>query len=73
MKIKPENGNDATVGNGVMVSFPMDSKEQVDAMHAKVMELGGSDEGAPGQRMETFYGAYVRDLDGNKLAFYYLG
>lgn len=71
--IKPENGNDATVGNGVMVSFPMDSKEQVDAMYAKVIELGGSDEGPPGQRMETFYGAYVRDLDGNKLAFYYLG
>ncbi|MFL2481271.1 MAG: VOC family protein [Gammaproteobacteria bacterium] len=71
--IKPENGNDATVGNGVMVSFPMDSKEQVDSMHAKAMSIGGSDEGAPGQRMDTFYGAYARDLDGNKLCFYHLG
>ena len=71
--IMPENGNEATVGNGAMVSFPMDSKKQVDSMHAKVMALGGSDEGAPGQRMETFYGAYARDLDGNKLCFYHLG
>ena len=57
--IMPENGNEATVGNGAMVSFPMNSKKQVDSMHAKVMALGGSDEGAPGQRMETFYGAYA--------------
>ena len=71
--IMPENGNEATVGNGAMVSFPMDSKKQVDSTHAKVMALGGSDEGAPGQRMETFYGAYARDLDGNKLCFYHLG
>ena len=71
--IMPENGNEETVGNGAMVSFPMDSKKQVDSMHAKVMALGGSDEGAPGKRMETFYGAYARDLDGNKLCFYHLG
>ena len=71
--IVPENGNEATVGNGTMIALPMGSIEQVDSLHAKVMSLGGSDEGAPGQRMETFYGAYVRDLDGNKLCFYYLG
>jgi len=71
--IKPENGNEATVGNGAMVALPMDSKEQVDEFYAKAMELGATDEGAPGARMETFYGAYIRDLDGNKIAFYYLG
>ena len=71
--IKPENGNEATVGNGAMVALPMDSKEQVDEFYAKAMELGASDEGPPGARMETFYGAYIRDLDGNKIAFYYLG
>jgi len=56
-----------------MVALPMDSKEQVDEFYAKAMELGATDEGAPGARMETFYGAYIRDLDGNKIAFYYLG
>ena len=28
-----------------------------------------TDEGAPGRRTKDFYGAYVRDLDGNKLFF----
>lgn len=65
--IKPEDGNVATVGNGVMVAIAMDSTDKVDAFHAKAMELGGTDEGAPGPRGEGFYAAYFRDLDGNKL------
>lgn len=35
---------------------------------AKAVALGGSDEGAPGPRGSNFFGAYFRDLDGNKLA-----
>lgn len=70
--IKPADGNEATVGNGVMVAIPLDSKEKVDALHAKALELGGADEGAPGQRMDNFYAGYFRDLDGNKLnAFHF--
>lgn len=70
--IKPADGNAATVGNGVMVAIPLDSKEKVDALHAKALELGGTDEGAPGQRMDNFYAGYFRDLDGNKLnAFHF--
>ena len=65
--IKPEDGNAATVGNGVMVAIAMVSTDKVDAFHAKAMELGGTDEGAPGPRGEGFYAAYFRDLDGNKL------
>ncbi len=69
---KPADGNAATVGNGVMVAIPVDSAEKVDALHAKALELGATDEGAPGQRSDTFYAGYFRDLDGNKLnAFYY--
>ena len=49
------------------------SREQVDAVHAKALELGGSDEGAPGQRYPGFYAAYFRDLDGNKLNCCYMG
>lgn len=71
--IKPENGNEATVGNGSMAGLSMDSKEKVDELYAKALELGATDEGAPGARTETFYGAYFRDLDGNKIALYYLG
>ena len=64
---KPFDGNPATVGNGVMVAMKMPSKEAVDAFYQKAIELGATDEGAPGQRGEGFYAGYFRDLDGNKL------
>jgi predicted lactoylglutathione lyase len=65
---KPYDGNAATVGNGVMVALVVMTPEQVDAVHAKALELGGTDEGAPGPRGDSgFYAAYFRDLDGNKL------
>ncbi len=58
-------------GNGVMVAIPGGGREGVDKLYAKAMELGATDEGAPGERVPgVFYGAYVRDLDGNKLCFY---
>lgn len=65
--IKPFNEESASVGNGVMVAIAMNSTEKVDAFHAKALELGGTDEGAPGPRFENFYAGYFRDLDGNKL------
>lgn len=70
--IKPADGNVATVGNGVMVAISVDSAEKVNALHAKALELGGADEGAPGSRMDNFYAGYFRDLDGNKLNAFYM-
>jgi len=64
---KPFDGQPATVGNGVMVAIVVDSPDRVNEMHAKALELGGADEGAPGLRGEQFYAGYFRDLDGNKL------
>ena len=64
---KPFDGSPASVGNGSMVSLAAGGTEQVQALHAKALELGGTDEGAPGLRFGQFYGAYFRDLDGNKL------
>lgn len=64
---RPFDGKAATVGNGVMVALVIDSTDKVDALHAKALELGGADEGAPGPRGDGFYAAYFRDLDGNKL------
>ena len=64
---KPFDGNKATVGNGTMVALTVDSRDLVDSVHAKAVELGGMDEGAPGQRTDGFYAGYFRDLDGNKL------
>ena len=71
--LKPYNGQSATVGNGVMVALVVDSKDKVDALHAKALALGGCCEGPPGQRSEGFYAAYFRDLDGNKLNAFYAG
>ena len=74
---KPYNGNAATVGNGNMTSIACDSRAKVDELYAKAIELGGSCEGPPGVRGEegphAFYGAYFRDLDGNKLAAFRIG
>lgn len=74
---KPYDGNAATAGNGNMTSIACDGRARVDALHAKAMELGGTCEGPPGVRGEeghgAFYGAYFRDLDGNKLCAFRIG
>jgi len=65
--LRPYDGKDATVSNGMMVAIALDSRDKVDALHAKALQLGGADEGAPGLRGGNFYAGYFRDLDGNKL------
>ena len=74
---KPYDGQGATVGNGNMSAIVCDTRARVDALHAKALELGGSDEGAPGLRSDecdtAFYGAYFRDLDGNKMCAFRIG
>ncbi len=70
--ITPYDGKAATVGNGTMVALVVDSTAKVDALHRKALELGGKDEGAPGPRMDGFYAAYFRDLDGNKLNAFHM-
>ena len=69
----PFNKEAASVGNGTMVALGATNREQVDRVFAKAIELGGTDEGAPGQRYPGFYAAYFRDLDGNKLNCCYMG
>ena len=69
----PADGKKATVGNGMMVALAAGSKEAVDRVYKKAIELGGTDEGSPGQRNPRFYGGYFRDLDGNKLVAFVMG
>ena len=71
--IKPYDGKPATVGNGVMVALAVDASAKVDALYAKAISLGATDEGKPGPRGGNFYAAYFRDLDGNKLNFFHFG
>ena len=73
----PYNGEKATVGNGAMIALVVDERGKVDALYAKALALGGTDEGAPGVRGDegpmAFYGAYFRDLEGNKLCAFRVG
>lgn len=70
----PFNQESAHPGNGNMVSFAPGSKAGVDALYHKAIALGAHCDGAPGQRIaDVFYGAYVKDVDGNKLCFSHFG
>ena len=72
---KPLQG-EATAGNGTQLGFMAPSRDAVNAVHAKALELGGKDEGAPGFRGPQemgFYAAYFRDLDGNKMIVFRQG
>jgi catechol 2,3-dioxygenase-like lactoylglutathione lyase family enzyme len=73
----PYNGQAAQSGNGNMVALQMQERDQVDSFYKKGIELGGSDEGAPGLRGDdgpmAFYAAYFRDPDGNKLCAFRVG
>lgn len=70
----PYNEEAPAPGNGTMVAFPAGEKSKVDELYKTAMSLGATDEGEPGQRIpDMFYGAYVRDPDGNKLCFFVFG
>ena len=62
----------ATPGNGNMVGIRCASKAEVRSAHETALAMGGQNEGDPGDRPQygpDFYGAYVRDLDANKMSF----
>jgi catechol 2,3-dioxygenase-like lactoylglutathione lyase family enzyme len=60
----------AQPGVGMHIAFQAVTRASVDLFHARALQAGGSDAGAPGARPEytqPFYGAFVRDLDGFKV------
>ena len=66
----PHNQQSATAGNGTHVGFQARNKAQVNAFHAAALAQGGSNNGEPGPRPDygpAYYGAFVYDLDGNKI------
>ncbi|QMV14901.1 VOC family protein [Vibrio spartinae] len=68
----PFDGKQSNVGNGSMTAFQCIEVETVDKVYEIAISKGGSCEGPPGYRPqygEGFYAAYVRDPDGNKIAF----
>jgi catechol 2,3-dioxygenase-like lactoylglutathione lyase family enzyme len=70
----PFNKEPATFGNGSMVAFKAKNADEVKEAHAAGLKSGGTDEGAPGYRppeKQSWYGAYLRDPTGNKIAIYW--
>jgi predicted lactoylglutathione lyase len=69
----PFDGKPPSVGNGVMVALEAKDRAQVDRLHAIALAHGGSCEGRPGPRGDSFYAGYFRDPDGNKLNAFIMG
>ena len=68
--LRPQDRKVASAGNGVTVAFTVPSRAAVDAFHAAALANGGTDDGPPGLRTHyhpDYYGAYVRDPEGNKV------
>ncbi|MEP1214807.1 MAG: VOC family protein [Marinobacter sp.] len=73
---RPFDGKPATPGNGNMIAFAASSPDVVDAAYKAAVAAGAQGEGAPGERKHYgagYYGAYFRDLDGNKVHVVYRG
>ncbi len=67
---RPFDGEPTHRGNGHMTAFLASDRATVDRVHAAALAAGGLSEGPPGLRPQyhaNYYGAYFRDLDGNKL------
>ena len=64
----PVNGEPATFGNGTQITLLAESKQAVEKFYEIAMSKGAVDEGAPGVRSDGNYYAYIRDMDGNKIA-----
>src|ERR1700759_796863 len=66
----PHDKGAASVGNGTHVGFVARSKDAVNAFHEAALKAGGSNNGEPGPRPDygpDYYGAFIYDLDGNKI------
>ena len=68
--LNPVDKNAASVGNGITIGLEAPDRSAVDAAHKAALAAGGKDEGASGLRAHyhpNYYGAYLRDLNGNKI------
>jgi len=67
---KPHDQGIASAGNGTHVGFIAKSKAAVMAFHDAALKAGGSNGGEPGPRPDygfAYFGAFIYDLDGNKI------
>ena len=66
----PINREPASMGNGVHIAFSAKERAAVDDFYLAALDQGGIEDGKPGLRGHyhpSYYGAFVRDPDGNKI------
>jgi catechol 2,3-dioxygenase-like lactoylglutathione lyase family enzyme len=66
----PHDKNPSSVGNGAHIGLIGRTKAAIEAFHREALAAGGTDDGGPGPRPDYgphYFGAFVRDLDGNKI------
>lgn len=71
---QPFDGGPSSPGNGSMVAFQASNADAVRAAYADGLRCGGTDEGKPAPRPcygGGYFGAYLRDPDGNKVHVVY--
>lgn len=67
---KPHDGGIPNGGNGAHFGFIAKTKAAVNKFHEAALKAGGSNNGEPGPRPDygfAYYGAFIYDLDGNKI------
>lgn len=67
---RPHNQQPPAAGNGVHVAFLAKNRQAVSRFHEEALKQGGSNGGEPGPRPDygpSYYGAFIYDLDGNKI------
>ena len=67
---QPHNQQPANSGNGVHVAFLAKNRQAISKFHDAALKQGGSNGGEPGPRPDygpSYYGAFIYDLDGNKI------
>ena len=68
--MRPLDKQAATVGNGITIGLEADTRACSRCRLCRRHGGGGKDEGKPGLRTHyhpNYYGAYVRDPEGNKV------
>lgn len=67
---RPYDNQAHAAGNGQMIAFLAESRDDVVRAYEVALSHGAKSEGAPGLRPEYhahYFGAYFRDTEGNKL------
>lgn len=73
---QPFDGAPASNGNGAMIAFLASCEDAVVKAYNAGLGAGGASEGAPALRAhygQGYFGAYLRDPDGNKVHVVYRG